>query len=274
MSAPHDLDIALRTLDPAGPARPDLSPRARADLERIVATDAGAAASNEPLAAQRRRPRQVARLLPVAAAAVGAAVLSLSLLGSPPSAYASWTAIPTGDALTTESPGARSCVQRWHQDAASANLEPVLAEERGDFTLVVGDGPGGLESVCLARGDLTGSISTVVDRDAGAPGPGAISVTIYDTSSYSDASSGPDTVEDAHSIVTGRIGEDVIGIVVNTPQQGPVLASIDQGWFAAWWPWDKDWTASPYPDLSFDLELADGTRVDGVPLSEVDRSSA
>lgn len=70
--------------------------------------------------------------------------------------------------------------------------------------------------------------------------------------------------------MTGRVGEDVIGIVVITPQQGPVDASIDQGRFAAWWPWDKAGTASPYPDISFDLELADGTRVEGVPLDEVD----
>jgi hypothetical protein len=268
MSAPHELDTVLRTLDPAGAARPDLSARAQADLERI--TDTGAAAVNGPPTVRRRGPRHAARLLPIAAAAVGAAVLSLSLLESPPSAYASWTALPTGEPLTTDSPGARTCTQWWSQDAATANLEPVLAEERGDYTLVVGDGPGGLESACLARSDLTGAVSTVFDRSASAPGSGAIRVTMYDTSSYSDPSSGPDTIEEAHSIVTGRIGEDVLGIVVITPQQGPVRASIHQGRFAAWWPWDKAGTASPYPDISFDLELADGTRVEGVPLNEVD----
>lgn len=190
MSAPHELDTVLRTLDPAGAARPDLSARARADLERITDThtDTDTAAVNGPPTVRRRGSRHAVRLVPIAAAAVGAAVLSLSLLESPPSAYASWTALPTGEPLTTDSPGARTCTQWWSQDAPTANLTPVLAEERGDYTLVVGDGPGGLESACLARGDLTGGVSTVFDRDASAPGSGSIRVTMYDTSSYSDPS--------------------------------------------------------------------------------------
>lgn len=273
MSVTHDLDSILRTLDAADPARTELSARALADLERIVG-----GASTPPIkdvaAARRRGAPRAVRLLPVAAAAV--AVLSLPLLDSAPSAYASWTALPTGVPVSADSPAATWCHQRWEQDATTSNIEPVLVEQRGDYTLVVGEGTAGQESACLARSrrgeETSGGIATQVDRDAGAPEAGTIRVTLYDTSSYTGyvgSSPDPDTIEEATSIVSGRVGKDVASLIVNTPQQGAVHASIVDGRFAAWWPWDKNWTEGPYPDISFDLELTDGTRLGAVPLTEV-----
>lgn len=225
-------------------------------------------------AARRRGAPRAVRLLPVAAAAV--AVLSLPLLDSAPSAYASWTALPTGVPVSADSPAATWCRHRWEQDATTSNIEPVLVEQRGDYTLVVGEGTAGQESACLARSrrgeEPSGGIATQVDRDAGAPEAGTIRVTLYDTSSYTGyvgSSPDPDTIEEATSIVSGRVGKDVASLIVNTPQQGAVHASIVDGRFAAWWPWDKNWTEDPYPDISFDLELTDGTRLADVPLTEV-----
>jgi hypothetical protein len=34
----------------------------------------------------------------------------------------------------------------------------------------------------------------------------------------------------------GRVGSDVASVVINTVEQGPVTATIHDGYFAAWWP--------------------------------------
>jgi len=73
----------------------------------------------------------------------------------------------------------------------------------------------------------------------------------------------------------GRVGSDVASVVINTIQQGPVTATIHDGYFAAWWPGPalapmhmpkKGEPAPPEPAApTYTLILKDGTVRAAIP---------
>src|SRR5665647_3846581 len=83
-----------------------------------VAVDLCGDASTGLLAAP--APGQARRLLPSRAFPHDQCVVP-ALLDSAPSAYASWTALPTGVPVSADSPAATWCHQRWEQDATTTN---------------------------------------------------------------------------------------------------------------------------------------------------------
>lgn len=274
------VDHEIRKLDPAGLIPDDLGWSASADslLAQLHQTPAVGAEVVPPTPRPRRRSTSRAAagwLAPIAA--VSAGVLALSTLTGGTDAYASWTAYPTGTTVGPDSPGGEWCTTWWGMDHSQrgAQLRPVLTEVRGDHTLVVGRGEGGANALCLARTEeaepeasggtqvwTTPEISTSV---------GTISLTGYMTQSQGDRDPSAEDIEPAFSAITGEVGAHVTSVVVNTPQQGAVQASVVDGTFAAWWPWEITWGEPAYPALTFDLELADGTQIDSVPLEQVDQ---
>jgi hypothetical protein len=77
------------------------------------------------------------------------------------------------------------------------------------------------------------------------------------SSSWSDA-----------SITDGAVGEGVTAVTIHAGRF-TVNASVQNGWYAAWWPGaafesgprEPDGDAGPQPSLTYDLTLADGTVV-------------
>lgn len=279
MSRLSELERQVRRLDPGARVADDAgsSPAAQALLRRLSSAEGETAGPQAPVARPRRRAvsRRVSRVL-LPAAAVSLGLLAAGVITPDEQAYGTWTAYPTGVSGSPEGEGARWC-QRWWASGATtddAQLVPVLVEERGDHTLVVGEStvlPGG-ESICLAAmrdGQAAGGVGLSQNPQPRAPGPGQVTLTGYDTTSYGDAtpSGGTDT---ATSVVTGRVGAEVSAVVVHTPQQGPVQASLVDGRWAAWWPWEMAWDDRAYPALSFELQLQDGSTVTGLDMEQVD----
>jgi hypothetical protein len=74
----------------------------------------------------------------------------------------------------------------------------------------------------------------------------------------------------------GRVGSDVASVVINTIEQGPVTATIHDGYFAAWWPGPimafpkKGEPAPPEPaSPTYTLILKDGTIRAAIPQRQL-----
>lgn len=270
------LDDELRLLDPGHRIPDDIvdGDRARAAWQRLHAADTDATPSTSDATS---RPRATRWLVPAAVAAAGALV-ALNLVMPGNDAYAGWTAYPTGVSAAQDGPGGADCSRMMNATTPGgpgADGDPfrtVLVEERGVYTLAIGRSEGGRLAECLVqtsgRGQGAGSSSHTATE--GDPDADALTVEIYSTSSYVPGDPRPGEAEDAHSVLAGLVGPDVSSVVVNTPQHGPVQASVVDGHLAAWWPWEMTPPEPAHPDLTFDIELDDGTVRTGIPLTEVD----
>jgi hypothetical protein len=257
LHSPDFLDLttrdALRSLDPADnlDTRMVDGPRAQDTLTRILATDTAGPAVAPPVRTGRaRRPR---RRWVVAAAlvGVGALVVAPGMLHSQ-TAYASWSA--TAKAITPAEAAAagKKCQAQYagpggfgpgSDGKMVAQARTLLVESRGVWTFVLLTGPGekgrgGFQATCLMKdyaapgagsdtGGGGGGEAESYDGEAVVLAPDMAEVT-------GGSSSGDQTGSTSSSI--GRVGSEVASVVINTVQQGPVTATIHDGYFAAWWP--------------------------------------
>lgn len=181
----------------------------------------------------------------LAVAAVGALLASG---GSPRTAsFVRWSATPTpapsGQVASAQTscssvvssvsghfatgPGANSVFA-----PSTAGWDQLLADTRGPYTLVAFDATVGSETeaaACLTGGPQFASRPQVAIRSLGAsasePAPGAVS--------------GPATEWNATSNVTvavGQIGAGVTGVTLVLANGSDVVATVGNGYYAAWWP--------------------------------------
>ena len=270
-------DAALRSLDPAANVDRHLAGSAPAQetLARILATDPAADHSVTPLL-RARIARSHPRRWVLAASAlvgVGALVLAPSMLGGQ-TAFASWSATAQAVAPAEAAVAGQDCKTHWGGPGGTGpgsdgkvveNADPVLVERRGAWTFVLLQGAGGFEATCLIKdksdedGYTGGGATSTYDTAPVAPDTAAIhsfGTTGDDQSSYSDS--------------TGRVGSEVASVVINTPQQGAVKATIHSGYFAAWWPGPgivHGKEPRPYP--TYTLVLKDGTTKADLPLTQL-----
>lgn len=244
-----DLLSLVRSLDPADPAGvvPSASgARAQADLARILAT--------EPVApGPRRRPvrRVVAGVATVASVAT-AAVLAPSLIGGD-AAFASWQPLPQKVVGAARAEAAGACRDQLRGAAPGSALgrtTPAVAEQRGDWTLVLLSGSDGFSGLCITDDsrrlfdDMIGSVGTA---DVPAPGARAVTATNLGTGSL-DAGE--------LSLVAGLAGDDVVGVAYRSAAHGRVEASLGEGRFALWFPGDELAAGGP---VTLAITYADGS---------------
>ena len=266
----RDLDDLLRAMDPARGTGGDAD-RAAADLDRILAAPTGSPTPTRPARTPRRR---LAWLLPVAAGVTGLLVVGPDLLGSD-TAYASWSAVPTGVPIEDQEAALRECVDFLSvpggpapSDAeglpTAAELtaaELVLAERRGEWTFTVVAVDGGAVGECLLH-DAPGLLGLFGGYDNGAGSLGVVddlpALAADRVDSYGGfTGSGP---AGSHSSIIGRAGTDVTAVTVHAPDGQDVTATLSGGSWAAWWPADVDPGADmDHGALSATVELADGT---------------
>ncbi|GAA3439786.1 hypothetical protein [Kutzneria kofuensis] len=239
MTRTTDMFVTLRTLDPADADVDPHNPRARAELERILAVDPTLPLDHTRAKARRRRGvRLVAATATVVTAA--AALVILPSLTNGDRAFASWTSRPTGlsaqaaaDAGTEcrdaqlDGPGAGHHDDLQHTDTA-------IAERRGEWTLVILAGANGFSALCITDESTVlfrswfGSLGTPVDHAAS--GPRDVVATDLGTGAI-DAGE--------LSVAAGYAGSDVTGVTYHSAGRGQVAATVAKGRFALWLPGDE-----------------------------------
>lgn len=250
-----DAAVNLRLIDPTAgtPGGRVNGPTAQALLDRIIATSRTGAdsevATGHDMAKPLRGPRPHRRWLMAgsAAAVLAAGAVVVPGLGGD-KAYASWTAVPSAVSPDLAHELARSCI------AASPNrdatMRAALSERRGDytFTLVATDQsigsclwPESMPGVEVEGGSSWGEL----DSNAA---PSRDGVLVLRGGQWQGAGE-----DHPYTTTTGRVGSDVASVVV-TPDGGQaVQATVEDGYFMAWWP------GRASDDITIAATLVDGT---------------
>ena len=223
-----------------------------ADQVRISAS----AASGPGVPALNRSRRRGVYLVP-AVAGLAALLAVVGLPGRQDSAYAGWTAMPTGVSVPDSAKVGDRCVA-WSKEKFGGELSKigdltvVLAERRGQWIyalLANGNNVVG----CLQNENENNTDGSYIVQSSGsevAPRPTARGVTTITM------------VGGGFSTIFGRAGAEVAKVVVNGPG-GRVTATVKGGYWAAWWP-DNILTLPIPPAASrYDLAvtLKDGTQL-------------
>lgn len=279
---------ALRSLDPAAGVDPSVaaSPRSQETLARILATDSAGPGTLPVRTGLGRWPRRRWVVACIGLVAVGALIVVPGVIGGD-TAYATWTATAQPITPAETAAAGKKCTAQYSgpegfgpgsDGKMVAQSRTFLVERRGDWTFVLLTGPGekgrgGFQATCLMK-DSAAAV-------AGGPntgGGGGGSARSYDapalvlapnTAEVTDSGgSGDDSTGSTYSSV-GRVGSDVASVVINTIEQGPVTATIHDGYFAAWWPgpimaFPKKGEPAP-PEPTYTLILKDGTVRAAIP---------
>lgn len=272
-------DAMLRRLDPAPPLDGPQRVRADAARHRILTSDPAAPVAVEPPGRRRPAARWVA--IPAAAAALAALgwVLPGQLGGAHP-AYASWTA----------SPGSLSPADRAVADSACrdqlrmSSPEPVVAERRGAWVALLYTG-GDLVGACLAH--VTPGAGEAGHVTSGAASGSDVA---YDDGVADGHTEGAffqfgGTTEDGREVPTvsfteGRVGAEVDGLTLTTPDGTEVEATITDGRYVAWWPGPAftdgpDGDGGPTPGVTYLLRTeGEETRIEVAVPAEGSASSS
>lgn len=267
----HDVDSLVRTLDPAPAALTDRqNERAAQLLEQLVASphDAGVAQKSTSWSvpvAQRRRSARRLILLPVAAAAVGVAVVVLPFVDPGQSAYASWTAEPTAVSaadLAIIDPICRVVREDRTEDGQRIPYTLASSERRGDLVglLYRSDDPD-LSSTCIVT--LPPGSRWVRDLEASTSGSSGPAL----PAPPGGFTQGGISESRQISVTDGAVGEDVVAVTIHAGDLS-VETTITEGRYYAWWPGPAfahlsddapSGEGGPEPILTYDLRLADGT---------------
>jgi len=190
-------------------------------------TDRSVSARAEGLVGEFARQRRFAAIrrsgAVAAIAAVGLVAMLTPLLGegTTPNAFAGWTAVPkVADQAQSRAAHAR-CAR---VEPAVARPTPVIAEQRGQFTLLLFVG-GGQTVVCISDRHMlvVGVAQSVAARSA----PRAVT---EGAGGFEHLRASPVT------FLTGRAGAGVSTAVLDLADGRRVTASISHGWYVAWWP--------------------------------------
>lgn len=266
---------ALRSLDPAANVDRQLvaGPRAQESLARILATEPADLSMAPPVRTgmARSHPRRWA-LAGAALVGAGAIVVAPGLLGGE-TAFASWSAIPKAVPQGEATVAGEDCRKRNMDDPTDEGpgrkvveaADIVLVEGRGAWTFVLLGGAGGYEATCLLRDNGPGEEVTgggyVGTLDA---------ATLASNMMVTNGTHTQSGDESSYRDITGRVGSDVAAVVLNTRQQGPVEATVDGGYFAAWWPGPPIvGTEGPGPEPTVTLILKDGTTRADIPMAQL-----
>ncbi|MGL5930060.1 MAG: hypothetical protein ACRCY8_14095 [Dermatophilaceae bacterium] len=251
---------ALTHLDPA-PAELDAAQltREHATLTTILASSRhDNDARFVPVPSTRRRTIGRAVALGGVAAAATTGIVAAQVIGGSESAYAGWTATPKKPTAQQQAAAAAKCRQdnvesaeagaRYRaasEEAAGSSEIPLrdqltwinksqvaLAEQRGPWSLVVLSGTG-FEAICLDGGpdadeDSEAGGARTYSGEAEPLDPRRIEVA---GGGISDGPGGENIVHEY-----GRVGSDVERITIRTTNRGDVIATVANGYFAAWWP--------------------------------------
>jgi hypothetical protein len=189
-----------------------------------------------------RRRKPVKWVAVAGATGVAAAVSTIVLVGgSPPPAFAGWSASPTAPAsgqLTSADTDCQTTLTQLppslNKGADSASLVPELSDVRGPYTVtVLGNGTGS-GVLCITTPDGNSTLRWLMQ--SGEPvSTGGIAV---DEDSVLARESQP------YTLVEGRAGDGVRGVKLVLGNGSKVTATSGNGVFLAWWPGSESISAA------------------------------
>ncbi len=184
--------------------------------------------------------RKTGRRITYAAVGLVAALGGASLLA--PGAYAEWTPVPQELDPEQSMVAAQMCIDQHAENFRQAvpnspdpslwNVE--LVERRGDWDFVLLSTNTGYFGDCLTskRGGMAGSGK----KEALKPSQDSITLVAERTNALDTSlwESGPKS--EGHYILYGRADSDVDSVVLHSQRAGDITATIDNGFWLAWWP--------------------------------------
>ena len=219
----NDLE-ELAVLDPARHNEP--TPAQWARSRNVVERAMAGRATTSPV----RRRWVAAGAVTVAAGLVGAVVVPSLVPGVTGKAVASWTAVPTartGDQVLPQAEACGASDVSGSSTTVSAS-DVILAEQRGDATMLIMRKTNGHIVECLGVGDDRFASMGLTDGTP-LPPPPAGKLTLETRSSYGDG-------DDMFSNIVGLAGPGVTSVELRLNDGGTVHASVKAGWWGAWWP--------------------------------------
>ncbi|MFI7541688.1 hypothetical protein [Actinoplanes sp. NPDC049599] len=261
-----NLDQALRDAAEPVPARVAAAP-AQALLDRIVASSTYPVPAPASLGRAAWRPRKAAVAVLAAAAVAATAVLTLPNLGSA-AAYASWTPQPSPLAAADRDELADRCVAQvggeysYREPDRAARV--VHGERRGDYAYVSVVTPGWSAS-CFRDHDGKLRNASIMMEPVNAATLGGTGVEMQGWPQMR-------TEEGYCRLMTGHVGSRVVGVDITVRARSgdrsrTVRATVEGGYFLAWYPEQLDESSSNTTSLS--LRLADGGTVEGLSARDL-----
>jgi hypothetical protein len=259
-----NLDQALRDAAEPVPARVAGTP-AQALLDRIVASPTHPAPAPANRGRIAWRPR--AAVAALAAAAAVAAALTLPDLAADP-AYASWTPQPSPLAAADQEELADRCVAQVAGEYQYREADPaarvVHGERRGDYAYLGVVTPGWSALCFRDQGGTLRNASIMVDP--------VTATTLGGTGVEMQGWPQMRTAEGHCRLMAGHVGPQVVGVDITVRARSGehsriVRATVEDGYFLAWYPEQLDESSSNTTSLT--LRLADGRTVEGLSAREL-----
>ncbi len=158
------------------------------------------------------------------AGATAAAVALVTLGAGASNAFAGWKATPTKVAPAHLAAALADC----QSHSPVAGLTPVVSDTRGPFTMSV-YADSNQSATCISGPSFTAVSGSMSSSPVSVPA-GQILLRTSHTSRDSQA----------YSFSEGRTGTGVNGVTLILEDGTQVQATVDNGWFVAWWPGSHD----------------------------------
>lgn len=193
--------------------------------------------ANSTIPAARRQRQMRVALVGLSVVVVGSIALAIVLIGSgTPSAFAAWTPTTTTPSASQLATATSSCQALFDKGLDledkqklpfATSLPPlVLTDSRGPFELLIYAGPKG-EGDCLW--DASGVLSVTNSNGETLPAPSDNSIGVPGVGFDSNRGSGL-------TYAYGHVGAHVTSVTLALGNGIDVEATIENGFYAAWWP--------------------------------------
>ena len=169
---------------------------------------------------RRLRPPLAIGAFAGAAGAAGAVAVVISLSAGASNAFAGWTPRPTRPAPDQLAAASADCQTR----SPVAGLPLKLTDTRGPFTFSV-YADANSSATCITGPSFTSASGSVGSAPFKVPAGHVLL-----SSSHTTNRAG------AYSFAEGRTGDGVSAVTLNLDDGSKVQATVENGWFVAWWP--------------------------------------
>lgn len=246
----------LSGLDSAISSRGDRasSPAAQQLLTQILNTPRTSShvTSEGEAPASRRRPGVTGRtwtLAGGAAAVAFGAVAVPAFLGGSSSAFASWTPTPAAVAPAEAASQQDECLAEGADPGG--NVDGALTERRGNFTFTLVATDDAIGNCMVLDPALTKTPGHEQGLTSWGPANDLPVPAVDETSVQWGATFNSAAGEFTSAL--GRVGTHVAAVLITSESEPSIQASVDDGYFAAWWPGNAE------TRLTVTTTLADGT---------------